>query len=143
MTLAARPAIVIPTAVTAWKVPVKHPLIMNAAELLCLREELGFSQEALARAIGRAGRNVRKWEAATQAVSRESADALIDLIAYTDAAVDALVEAAPDKIVIYRTDAEFRVHEDTNGRVLSAEWHRRVAARAAKLSGATVIFRTE
>lgn len=124
----------------------KHPLIMNAAELLCLRERLGFTQEALARAIGRAGRNVRKWESlsSTQKVSRESADALLDLVAYTDAAVDALVKAAPATIVIYRTDAEFRANEDTGERVLSAAWHRMVAARAGeRLPGVVITFRGE
>lgn len=145
MTLAARPAIVIATAVTAWKATVeRHPLIMTAAELRCLRERLGLSTRALAAAIGRSERNVARWENGQQRLARETADALVDLADYTDAAVDALVAAAPDTISVYRNDAAFRAHEDTGDRVLSAAWHRMVAARAAeRIPGAVITYHGE
>ena len=140
MTLAARPAIVIATAVTAWKATVeRHPLIMTTAELRCLRERLGLTPGALAAAIGRSERNVRRWENGEQRISRDTADAMIALAAFTDAAVDALVEAAPATITVYRDDAAFRALEDTGGRVLSAAWHRMVAVRAAERSPNSVI----
>lgn len=133
LTLAAGPAIVIPTAVTAWKArPVKHPLLMTPAELWRLRKSLGLTTRALAAAIGRSERHVARWEKSDKhRISRDTADALIDLVAYTDAAVDALVEANPTVITIYRNDEDFRANEDTGGRVLSAEWHLMVAGRAA------------
>jgi DNA-binding transcriptional regulator YiaG len=145
MTLAARPAIVIPTAVTAWKAIVeRHPLIMTTAELRCLRERLGLTPAALAAAIGRSERNVRRWENGEQRISRETADAMIALASYTDAAVDALVEAAPSTITVYRDDEAFRAHEDTGSRVLSAAWHRMVAARTAeRIPGSVIAYRGE
>lgn len=145
MTLAARPAIVIPTAVTAWKArPVKHPLLMTAAELRCLRERLGLTTRALAAAIGRTERNVARWETGPQRISRETADALIDLVSYTDEAVDALAETQAETIMVYRTDEEFRAIEDTGKRVLSAAWHRMVAGRAAeRIPDSVVIYHGE
>lgn len=144
MTLAARPAIVIPTAVTAWKArPVKHPLLMTPAELWLLRKSLGLTTRALAKAIGRSERHVARWEkSAKTRISRDTADALVDLVAYTDAAVDALVEANPDVITVYHDDEDFRAHEDTGGRVLSAEWYLMVAGRAPKrIPNSTLDFR--
>lgn len=143
MTLAARPAIVIPTAVTAWKATVdRHPLLMTTAELRCLRERLGLTTATLADAIGRSERNVRRWENGEQRISRDTADAMIELAEFTDAAVEAIVEAAPGTITVYRDDAAFRAHEDTGGRVLSAAWHRMVAAQAAeRIPGSVITYR--
>lgn len=141
MTLAARPAIVIPTAVTVWKArPVKHPLLMTPAELWRLRKSLGLTTRALAKAIGRSERHVARWEKSDKhRISRDTADALVDLVTYTDAAVDALVEARPEVITVYRNDEDFLEHEDTDGRVLSAEWYLMVAGRAAeRIPGAII-----
>ncbi|MEU5157282.1 helix-turn-helix transcriptional regulator [Glycomyces sp. NPDC021274] len=117
---------------------------MTAAELRCLRELLGLSTRALAAAIGRSERNVARWENGQQRLARDTAEALAELADYTDAAVDALVAAAPDTISVYRNDGEFRAHEDTGARVLSAAWHRMVAARAAeRIPGAVITYHDE
>lgn len=146
LTLDAPPAIVIPSAPVAYRkghTVERHPLMMTAAELRCLRESLGLNVRDLAKAIGRTERNVYRWEAGEHSLARGTADALAALVAYTDAAVTALVEAyEPDAaITTYRTDEEFRAHVDTGILELSAQWHRAVVWRAAQqIPGATITY---
>lgn len=117
---------------------------MTPAELRCLRERLGLTVRAMESAIGMTYQTITRWENGSRPISNSNARALADLVAYTDAAVDALVEAAPARIVVYRDDNAFRDHEDTGGRVLSAAWHRAVAWRAAeRIAGAVITYRSE
>lgn len=136
----------IPSASAAYRKghTVEHPLLMTPAGRLCLRESLGLSPRALTKALGVYERYVYRWESSGQGLTRETADALADLVAYTEEAVAALVAAhEPGAVLtIYRTDTEFRDHVDTGGWVLSAEWHRAVAWRAKEqIPGARVDYR--
>ena len=148
LTLAAPQAIVIPSAPAAYRkghTVERHPLMMTAAELRCLREvELGLSIRELAKALGLNERNVYRWEGGEHALARDTADKLAALVAYTEAAVKSLVAAHEpgEAIATYRADEAFREHVDTGGLVLSAQWHRAVAWRAAQqISGATIVYR--
>ena len=136
MTLAARPAIVIPTVPAAYrKALVEHPLLMNAFELRLLRvQHFGMGIKSYAKALGVSERGIVRWESGERAPSRANADALVSLIAYTDAAVAELVASCPPNCVLvtYRTDDEFREHERTGSWNLSAEWHNGVVWRAAQ-----------
>lgn len=144
VTLAARPAIVFPTAAYRKARPVeRHPLIMTAAELRCLRESLGLTIRALAKAVNHTERNISRWENAEQPISRRSAEALVDLVAYTDETLAAVVatHASGSTIITYRSDEEFQERFDTGGRALSASWHRMVAWRAAQqIPGAVITY---
>lgn len=149
LTLAERPAIVIPSAPAAYRkghTVERHPLMMTAAELRCLREvELGLSIRELARAIGRDERNVYRWEGGEHAIARDTADKLAALVSYSEAAVTALVAAHEPggAVITYRDDKTFRDHVDTGALVLSAAWHRRVAWRAAQqIPGASITYST-
>jgi transcriptional regulator with XRE-family HTH domain len=118
---------------------------MTAAARLCLREvELGLSIRDLAKALGVYERYVYRWEAGGQGLNRETADKLAALVDYSNERFTAMVEASePGTVItIYRNDEEFRAHVDTGPWTLPASWHRKVAWRAAKQTGATVAYRS-
>lgn len=144
LTLGDRPAIVIPTVPPAYRKATaveRHPLLMTDAELRCLREQLGLSVRDLAKAVGRHERNVHRWENGEQAISRETADAVQELVAFTNATVTALVDGGGETIATYRNDQTFHENFETGARNLPASWHRAVAWRAAKqIPGATVRY---
>lgn len=124
----------------------RHPSEMTPAELRCLREELRLTVRALSTAIGQTYQTVTRWESGERAPSRYSASALADLEAFTDAAVDDLVEThGPGAtIMTYLDDESFQEHVDTGVFVLSAAWHRGVAWRAAeRIPGAVITYHGE
>lgn len=124
----------------------RHPSEMTPAELRCLREELRLTVRALSTAIGQTYQTVTRWESGERAPSRYSASALADLEAFTDAAVDNLVEThGPGAVIVtYLDDQSFQERVDTGVFVLSAAWHRGVARRAAKrIPGAVITYRGE
>lgn len=124
----------------------RHPSEMTPAELRCLREELRLTVRALSTAIGQTYQTVTRWESGERAPSRYSASALADLEAFTDAAVDDLVEThGPGAVIVtYLDDQSFQDRVDTGVFVLSAAWHRGVAWRAAKrIPGAVITYRGE
>lgn len=117
------------------------PLEMNAGELVCLREAMGFTVRAFAAALEVTERTIHRWERKGPGQMRRSqADRLVWLVKYTDRAVEELAarHGPGDWIVIYLTDQAYR---DSNPEViLSAAWHRQVARRAAEQCGARVCF---
>jgi len=144
LTLGDRPAIVIPTVPPAYRKAIaveRHPLLMTDAELRCLREQLGLSVRDLAKAVNRHERNVHRWENGEQAISRETAEALQSLVAYTDATVNALVAlGGGEAITTYRNDEAFHEAFDAGALKLPASWHRAVAWRAAQQTGAAITY---
>ncbi|HLU96552.1 MAG TPA: helix-turn-helix transcriptional regulator [Thermobifida alba] len=118
----------------------RDPSEMSPAHLLGLRRWLGLTVRAMAAAVGQSYQTVTRWESGERRLSEQSAAALRDLVAYTEETVEGLAAAAPAKIVIYRTDAEFQANVDTGGRVLSAAWHQMVAVRAADRCGAEIVY---
>ncbi|WP_081883401.1 helix-turn-helix transcriptional regulator [Glycomyces tenuis] len=112
---------------------------MNRAGLLCLRRSLGLTVTSLAAAIGVTRRTVTRWEAG-EPIYRLNAEALADLVAYTDQTVAdlAAVHGPENPIVTYLTDESYRASRPE--RVVSAEWHQLVAWRAAEECGARIIY---
>lgn len=119
----------------------RHPSEMTPVELRCLRESLGFTVRALSAAIGRTYQTITRWESGEHPISAHSAAALADLVAYTSVFETDLAATHPagSTITTYLTDKAVAEFVDTGGRVLSAAWHRGVAWRAAKRTGATVV----
>lgn len=144
-----------------------HPSEMDPGGLLCLREELRLSISELARVLGLDARDapagpdepalarsarkreplnretVRGWESGARPLSAPNAEALARLVAYTDAAVAALVSAhQPGRpIVIYASDADLHAAEPGLWPSLPASWHRAVASRAARETGGRIEYR--
>lgn len=117
------------------------PLEMTAAELVCLREGMGFTVRAVAAALEVTERTIHRWERKGPGQMRRSqADRLVWLVEYTDRAVEDLVAAhAPgERIVTYATDQAYRGSNPEV--VLSAAWHRQVARRAAERCGARIDY---
>jgi len=118
----------------------RDPLEMTCAELRGLRESLGLTVRALAEGIGQDESTVYRWESGAQRISAGNARSLAALVDYTDRRVEDLVAAhrpgAP--IVTYPSDRADR--GSGPGRVLSAQWHRVVARRAAERTGARVVW---
>lgn len=122
----------------------EHPLLMTTAELRCLRESLGMTVRDLALAIGWHERNVHRWESGDSAVTRAAADALNDLVAFTDRLVDQLAEAHPagSTITVY-PDGKASLPDELaayGDRRLSAAWYRAAAWRAADRTGARIAY---
>ena len=139
----------------------QHPSEMTPTALLCTREGLGLSMTDLGAVLGldagdAAGsaelwgsrrsrapldpKTVRRWEQGTWPISEASAAAFAALIAYTDEAVRAIVEAwqPGEPIVTYVDDESFHAAEPWAWRSLPASWHRAVARRAAERAGARI-----
>jgi transcriptional regulator with XRE-family HTH domain len=103
---------------------------------------MGLTIRAMSAALGITYQTITRWENGSWPISNTNAGVLSELVAYTNAVVDALVEAAPATIIVYRDDKAFRANEDTGGWMLSAAWHRMVAVRAAeRIPGARVDYR--
>lgn len=139
----------------------QHPSEMTPAALLCTREGLGLSMTDLAAVLGLEARDaadspelnrsqrqprrlsaktVKRWERGWP-ISEANAAAFEALIAYTDEAVRAIVEAwrPGEPIVTYMDDEAFRAAEPGVWRSLPASWHRAVARRAAEQTGARIV----
>lgn len=147
-----------------------HPSEMTPAELRCLRifrlglstTELGIvlgldarddappdpeREPALARSTRKreplSERTVRRWEREVGKLSAPNAEALARLIAYTDRAVAALVDAhIPGRpILTYRDDDDLRSAEPGVWPSLPASWHEAVADQAARqIPGARIDY---
>lgn len=141
---------------------------MTPAELRCLRKfELGMSitelgvvlgldaraappapgEPALARSVRKfeplSERTVRRWETGAQPISKPNSEAFARLLAYTDQAVAALVDAyRPGRpILTYATDEALHQAEPDLWPSLPASWHSAVAWRAKEqIPGATVDY---
>jgi transcriptional regulator with XRE-family HTH domain len=148
----------------------RDPSAMTPAELCIMREDLGLTQTELATVLGldaRAAaptgdepalarsarkhkaitrRSVYRWERGNPEISPFHAEVFARFIAYTDAAVSAIVEAhRPGKaIVTYQDDETFHNTEPDVWPSLPASWHRAVAKQArARIPGARIDFRGE
>lgn len=118
----------------------RDPSEMNPAQLLRLRESfLELSTRSLGAAIGVDRRTVIRWEAGDP-LSEANAQALRELVEYTNRCVDDLVasHAPGEPIITYRTDEDYRASKPD--RVLTARWHRGAAERAADRVGGWIDF---
>jgi transcriptional regulator with XRE-family HTH domain len=140
---------------------------MTSAELRCLRESLGLSIAELAAVLGLDARaatprpdepalassarkprpldrkTINRWERDLQPISKANAEALARLIAYTDRAVAAIVEAhdPSQPIITYTDGVDLNLAERGLWPTLPASWHRAVAWRAAQqIPGATITY---
>lgn len=123
----------------------RDPSDMTPAELRCLREELRLTVRALSAAIGQTYQTISRWESGKRAPSRYSANALVDLATFTEAAVADMVKTHEpgSTIVTYLDDETFQEHVDIGTFVLPAAWHRGVAWRAARqIPGATITYQS-
>lgn len=108
---------------------------MTAAELRTIREWLGLTGDALASWLGVQPRALRRWEAGTYRIPDGVRLNIEELEAHTARAVTAaiaqLMDAPDPTAIVYHDDAAFwAVHPEA--RPLTAQWHRRVIARAAQ-----------
>lgn len=146
----------------------RDPSAMTPAELRCLREiDLGMTITELATVLGTDARRapagpsepalarstrapkkllyqtVSRWEWDIQPISAPNAEALARLIAYTDAAVAALVAAHEPggAVLTYAVDGDLHDAEPDVWPSLPAAWHRAVAHRAAQqIPGARIAY---
>jgi hypothetical protein len=111
-----------------------HPVVMTPAEIWELRAHLGLTSKALGEAIGAHISGPLRWQDGGRRISREHADRLEALVAYTDRFVADLVATHPpgSTITVYRKDKDFREHIDTGPWVLTADWYRRAVRRAVE-----------
>lgn len=108
---------------------------MTAAEFRTIREWLGLTGDALAAWLGVNPRSVRRWEQGEQPIPDGVRLNIEQLEAHTaeqvGVAVAQLMDAPEPTVRVYHDDAEFwAAHPEA--RPLTAQWHRRVIARAAQ-----------
>lgn len=106
--------------------------VMNAARLRMVRQWLGVDVEALADLLGINVRNLRKYELGTSAMHPAVAQRLQELVARSDAEVDALLEAlagqGQPRVLLYRDNPQmWAARPDL--RPLPVGWQRAVVAR--------------
>lgn len=145
----------------------RDPSAMTPAELCIMRERLGLTQTelakvlgvdaraaaptadepALARSVRRQGaitrKSVYRWERGNPVISPFHAEVFARFIAYTDAAVQAVVDGhQPGEPVITYLDDEFHAADLGWWDSLPASWHRMVAARVQeRIPGVVIDFR--
>jgi Domain of unknown function (DUF1870). len=108
---------------------------MTAAELRTIREWLGLTGDALAEWLGVQPRALRRWEAGTYRIPDGVRLNVEELEAHTatqvDVAVGQLMDVPDPTVVVYHDDDAFwTAHPEA--KPLTAQWHRRVVARAAQ-----------
>lgn len=125
---------------TGCTAPVERIDPLTPAELRAGREHLGLTLEAFAAAAEVNPRTVRSWEQGRDRIPAHAADVLDDLTAEADAAVRELVDATDQDrpvIVAHRDDEQHRAA----GGKRTAQWQRRIAARAAaEVTGARIVY---
>lgn len=120
---------------------------MTAAEFRTVREWLGLTGDALAAWLGVNPRSARRWEQGEQPIPDGVRLNIEELEAHTaknvTAAVSQLMDAPEPTAVVYRDDETFwAAHPEA--RPLTAQWHRRVIARAAQeVPGLAIDYRDQ
>lgn len=126
---------------------------MTNAELRCITEDLGLSLQHLTQrwqlahpTAGVCESRVRNWMKGQVEVPDWVAADVVEMSEDTDAKLDMLVdmlESEPDdnrQVPTYRSESEYR-HELGEDAPYSANWHRRLCARAAaEVDHVTITF---
>jgi DNA-binding transcriptional regulator YiaG len=125
---------------TGCTVPVERIEPLTPAELRAGREHLGLTLEVFAAVAEVNPRTIRSWEQGRDRIPAWAAETIDDLRAEADAAVKELVEVIDQDrpvIIAHRDDEEHRAA----GGERTAQWQRRIAARAAaEVTGARIVY---
>ena len=124
---------------------------MTGAELLVIRETLGLTGPWIARVVGTATRNERRWEADDYRVPDHASQKVYELANFAEQAVDDLVARCrlvnvprgTPGVILYRNDDTY-ARNAPPGEPYPARWHRAIAGRALdRVPGLRIAFFTD